>query len=46
MRVAKSLQLAATFAYIAAAISLVNIEVVLFGGAVTPYVSPIFNLPV
>ena len=45
MRVAKSLQLAATFACIAAAINLVNIEVIFFGGAVTPYLSPIFNLP-
>ncbi len=45
MRVAKSLQLAATFAYIAAAINLVNIEVVFFGGAANPYVSLIFNFP-
>ncbi len=45
MRVAKSLQLAATFAYIAAAVNLVNIEVVFFGGVVTPSLSLIFNLP-
>ena len=45
MRVAKSLQLAATFAYIATAINLVNIEVVFFGGAVTPSLYLIFNLP-
>ena len=46
MRVAKSQQLAATFAYIAAAVNLVNIEVIFFGGTVTPLLSLIFNFPI
>lgn len=45
MRISKSLQTATVIAYIAAAINLLIIEVLLFGGPATPFIFFVLDLP-
>ena len=45
MKTFKSLQAAAFVAYIASALSLLNIEVTIFGGMATPFLYFILDLP-